>query len=709
MHFQYDITLLTLSLLACTIAALIIFDFVERLYIAPNSSRNKLLPIFALVIGSSIWANHILLSFAFKLDLGEARNAFPSMTIIAWGFACITAFLNLNAASKRQLAPLTIVVSATLAGLSTLGLYYFDSASIHGFATMPSPDSFSTLVSLAFTIMIITGLIFTLNRIKDYSGVNPIPVKLLTALIVSLGVVAVHVAFDQAFAHGEAVTEATIYTQFMGIIVALVLLSIILIAFIFVLFFEKYGKQLFKFSFFNHPDESINAQGTVDSLTKLANRNGFQQQLETARKRSERGGTTFALAYIDLDHFKPINDQYGHQVGDVVLTAVAQRLNAAVRGCDFVARIGGDEFVAIIEEIKSNEDINPIADRIVQSIKEPFSINNLTVEISCSVGIALYPQDGDLAKLMVCADAAMYKAKESGKNQFKFYDADIESASDQMLELQRDLCIAIEKSEFSLSYQPKMDCKTLAPLGAEALIRWNHPTKGEVLPKTFIAAAERFGLINEISDWVIDETCRMIASAKQGGLDLNISINLSSHQFRNPNLVKDVLKTLKYYDLDTHNLTFEIKETIAIRNQEQFKLLLEKFNEAGIKVVLDDFGLHPISLAYLQDLNVTEIKLDKSFVADADQGKNAKSLIDAVVKLAHALNLRVVAEGVETQAQHDALVELNCDYMQGYLFSMPVKEVELIALYKQMQANQYLPKAKVSNKFSPADHGTIAA
>jgi len=311
---------------------------------------------------------------------------------------------------------------------------------------------------------------------------------------------------------------------------------------------------------------------------------------------------------------------------------------------------------------------------------------------------------------MVCADAAMYKAKENGKNQSKFYDSDIESASEQMLELQRDLCLALERNEFILKYQPKIDCKTQAPLGAEALIRWNHPIKGEILPKSFLPAAERFGLINEINDWIVDETCRMISHAKeQSGINLNVSINLSSHQFRNPNLVKDILKTIKFYDLDSENLTFEIKETSAIRNQEQFKLLLGKFNEAGIKVVLDDFGLHPISLAYLQDLNVNEIKLDKSFVSDINQDKSSRSLIDALIKLAHALDLHVVAEGVETEAQRDALVELGCDYMQGYLFSEPVQEVKLFALYKHLQSNQLQINFETSEQISTSEYKAIPA
>jgi diguanylate cyclase (GGDEF)-like protein len=437
----------------------------------------------------------------------------------------------------------------------------------------------------------------------------------------------------------------------------------------------------------------------TDGLTNLPNRSGFHHNLANAINRSERSGKTIALAYIDLDHFKPINDNFGHQVGDVILASSASRLNAAVRGCDSLARIGGDEFIAIIEGIKSNEDIFPIVERIVNSIRQPFLIDSQKIEISCSVGIAIYPGDGDTEKLMSCADAAMYKAKENGKNQFRFYDAEIESAADQMLELQRDLIVAIENKEFSLQFQPKVSCETLALVGAEALIRWNHPTKGLISPTNFIPAAERFGLINQINNWVIQEACSTIRRAKESDIDLNISINLSRLQFRNSSLIDDTIKWLDMYGVPAQNLTLEIKETTAVRNEAQFKLLLAKFKAANIKIALDDFGLHPFTLEYLQDLNIDEIKLDNVFVAKVNENPDSHALVDAVIRLAHAFNLNVVAEGVETEAQYNALSELGCDHMQGYLFSKPISEERLFKQFNQLQIN-----FDFTNQLSIADY-----
>ena len=709
MRLSYDYWLLLISMITACVSLYITMGFITRLYLSTNSAKKILLPIFSLAVGGGIWANHFLVSISI-----HANNHLhsPMMAVLGLVFANIIAFSLLSVASKSHARVDHFIASGLISGLSDFGLFYCSNAAFHG-AQNIYHIGLMAAISAGMSISLISLITLLMYWVKSYAGKHPHLVKLMLCLVIALSIISIHFVYSNAILskmEGVVASNLQLNRQIIGISIALGMICLFMMLFIFTLFYEKYGKNLFIFSFFNrakNTDDS--AQNAVDSLTNLPNRRAFELQLESAAKRSIRTGTSFALAYIDLDHFKPVNDQHGHHIGDVVLLKAAERLNTAVRGCDFVARIGGDEFVAIIEDIKSSDDITPIAERIVKSIKETFAVNQLKIEISCSVGIAIFPKDGDTEKLMVCADAAMYKAKEAGKDRFRFYDADIESASDQLLELQSELCVAIEKSEFILAYQPKIDCKTQAPIGVEALIRWKHPTKGEILPATFLAAAERFGLINEINNWVVDECCRVIVQAKEVGIQLNVSINLSSHQFRNPNLIKDILKTLKFYDLAANSLSFEIKETIAINNQEQFKLMLQKFEEAGIKVALDDFGLHPISLSYLQELNVSEIKLDRSFISDITHNKNSKSLIDAVIKLAHALDLQVVAEGVETEAQRDIIVELGCDYMQGFLFAKPVTVDALFTLYQTLQANQTLPKAQVSSPFLAANHGIITA
>ncbi|MGQ0442922.1 MAG: EAL domain-containing protein, partial [Methylophilaceae bacterium] len=666
MQLDYDIWLLLISALAGTVAVLVAFNLVARIFTSSIALKKVLLPSFALLAGTALWANHLLISYAFHHE--SQRSGSTALTFTIWVLAIVIGFIVLNDASKRDFKISTLLGNSAIAGLCTFGMFYCDMACIYSTSGLLF-DNFAVPFTLLFTTGVITAIAMLFFWIKSYNGRYQILVRLFTAHIIALSIIAIHFAFYHAIMPSTELNydgNAYINAKLMGIIVALSFVSVFLLLFVVILFAEKYSHQLFKFSFFDaNKNAALLTQQVLDSLTKLPNRKSFQQHLESAAKRSDRAGTTFALAYIDLDHFKPINDQYGHHVGDAVLTTIAHRLNTAMRGCDFLARIGGDEFVAIFEEIKSDDDISPIADRIIKSIRESFTVLTVPIEISCSMGIAIYPKDGDLDNLIVCADAAMYKAKEGGKNQFRFFDTEIESTSKQTILMQRELRNAIGNNEFFLALQPKVDCETQSPIGAEALIRWRHPSKGIILPDGFLPDAKRFGLINQINDWVLEECCRIIYRAKKTGIDLNLSINLANEQFRNPNLVEEIKLLLKKYKLAAHNLTFEIKEATAIKNQAQFKLLLSKFKKAQIKVALDDFGSHPISLTYLQDLQVDEVKLDKVFVHDIDSNTGTKALIDAVIRLAHALNLSVVAEGVETEKERETLVSLGCNHMQG--------------------------------------------
>lgn len=692
MSVNYDILLLTVSVMAGSASITMAFGLLDRASRATEKANAFMLAGMSLALSIGVLANHFIILLSANLG---APTQFSWDLLHAWLFSIgISAcFVYLTILRKPQ--TFNILLGGLVSGLCDMGLFYSSHLAIHGkgvFSLNPLMMTITTFVSIA----VLSLALFQFRWIKSYAGPYRISAKILVATCISLGILCIHFVSNTAFIDSASNTMqitqhiSTYNDQLTAIAIALGMVCLFLTALILVLFYEKQGKNIFAFSLFHSAPEMAQAEqfSLQDSLTKLPNRRSFDSHLDSAKKRCTRSGKSFALAYIDLDYFKPINDTYGHHIGDAVLTITAERLNNAVRGCDFVARIGGDEFVAIIEEIENREDAKPIADRIVNSIKEAYYIDHLNIELSCSIGIALYPKDSDIDKLLVCADAAMYKAKDQGKNQYKFYDSEIETANDLMLNMQSDLCLAIENKEFSLAYLPKIDCHSLTAIGAEALIRWNHPSKGEILPNDFLPAAEHFGMIQKINDWVIDECCSMLANAKESDLDLNVSINLSSHQFRDPSLVKNIIQTIKDYDLSPSNISFEIKETIAINNQPQFKSLLEKFKHAGIKVILDDFGLLPMSLNYLLDLDIDEVKIDKSFIAMINKDHSAKALIDAIFKLTHALGFKATAEGIETEEQQDAIIDLGCDYMQGYLFSKPVKEAKLFELYRKLQFKQ---------------------
>lgn len=433
---------------------------------------------------------------------------------------------------------------------------------------------------------------------------------------------------------------------------------------------------------------SLDRIATTDVLTKLPNRTAFKQQLEAGIRRCKRLNSSLAVAFIDLDDFKPINDIYGHHTGDEVIKMVAQRLNGAVRHCDLIGRIGGDEFLALIEDIKSNQDIVTIVERIIDSLRQPFYVDHHELHVSASVGIAVYPRDGNIDRLLIAADSAMYHAKSAGKNQFRFYDAEMELASDRLMEMQRDLKLALDRNEFELYFQPKIDSKSGLLAGVEALLRWQHPSKGWVAPSVFIVAAERFGLMNQISHWVIEESCRTLHRMRSMGIHLQISINLSVQQFRNPDLVKNVLQVLKRYELPNACLMFEIREANGLSNHEQFNTRLAEFRNAGIDIAMDHFGIGDSSIAGLRKLNISQVKLDQSITNKVGEDAQSYNIADALIRFAHALDLLVIAQGVETEAQRKALVELNCDQMQGFFFGRPVPESRLPQLLKQIVLTQ---------------------
>ena len=437
----------------------------------------------------------------------------------------------------------------------------------------------------------------------------------------------------------------------------------------------------------NHSKEYLSQIAMVDTLTQLPNSRALMQHLESATMRCARTGTSLAVAFVDIDNFKKINDSLGHQIGDEVLQEVAKRLVAAVRGYDEVARIGGDEFIALIENISSDEDCIMIVERMIRSIREACAIKHPGINLSASIGVAMYPRDGNIEQLISAADIAMHSAKKNGKNQFWFFDAEIALVSDQLLEMQYDLKNALANDELKLHYQIKIDSVSREPIGAEALLRWQHPVRGLLYPADFMQAAERFGLSCAINAWVIEESCRTLHCLNYLPTPFSISINLSHQQLRNANLVNEISVMLKRFDLPTSSVIFEISESSAIKNESLLNSLLDNFKAADIKIAIDDFGTQPTSLAYLKNLNVSELKLDPTFIANIDSNHKIRGIVQAIIELAHLLELNVVAEGVETEGQRKTLVELGCDQMQGFLISRPLPEERLIHLIKNLSAH----------------------
>jgi diguanylate cyclase (GGDEF)-like protein len=420
------------------------------------------------------------------------------------------------------------------------------------------------------------------------------------------------------------------------------------------------------------------AATSLDSLTQLPTRVFFEMRLASAARACAGRRRRIALLFIDLDGFKPVNDTFGHSCGDQVLEQVGRRLRTMAGSNDVAARVGGDEFLFLLSDVGNEESVARAAKRLIESISRPYKVEDREINISCSVGIALYPDSCSHTKLIARADAAMYSAKRSGGSRHCFYSPALDADAHETFEILRDLRQALARNELELMYQPKIDAKTGLVTAAEALLRWKHPSRGVVAPSVFVAVAERFGLIGAIGDWVINDACRQAREWRDKGLRMRVAINLSAHQMRQDHIVETIAEALRRHRIHPSLLTCEITESAAMEDTKATQETFHRLGELGAHLSIDDFGTGYSSLSYLRRLPAEELKIDRSFVQDLEHSPDARAVVDAVVKLAHALGLKVVAEGVENPRQQQVLAELGCDELQGFLFAKPMSARALL-------------------------------
>ncbi|WP_231872234.1 MULTISPECIES: EAL domain-containing protein [unclassified Oleiphilus] len=411
-----------------------------------------------------------------------------------------------------------------------------------------------------------------------------------------------------------------------------------------------------------------------DSLTGLANRRLFIDRLHQSILNARRHQKLTALFFLDLDQFKRINDTLGHQAGDQLLLTVADRLKSCVRKQDTVARLGGDEFTILLNDISDIDKISAIAQTILDTLKEPVRLGKHEVIVSTSIGITLAPTDSiNSETLMKNADLALYMAKENGRDGYHFFTEALNLRANKLLEIENELREAIKNNDFYLNYQPQINLKTGEISSVEALIRWEHATKGDISPADFIPVAEETGLIVQIGEWVLRNACKEIMQLNAlTGRSLRVAVNLSPRQFDDPELVNVVSSALEHSGLAAENLEIEVTESMLMNDIDAVIAQLNSIKSTGSTITIDDFGSGYSSLSYLKSLPVDILKIDQSFVYDIPDDLNAMEIASAVIAVAHKLNLKVVAEGVENIDQRDFLVINKCDYAQGYFFSRPL-------------------------------------
>ena len=441
-------------------------------------------------------------------------------------------------------------------------------------------------------------------------------------------------------------------------------------------------------------EEEMRHMAHYDSLTGLPNRNLLNDRIEQAIEMARRNKHRVGVLFIDLDHFKTINDTLGHHIGDLLLSQVAQRMSYMLRATDTLGRLGGDEFLFLAPALDSPDKLEVIAAKFIEILAQPIAVGPHMLHVTPSIGVCCYPDHGtDRATLMRNADTAMYFAKSSGRNNFKMYTQSLNADVDNRFQIENALRYALGQDEFSLHYQPLMDTRSDSVFGVEALLRWDSKALGRLSPAQFIPIAEESGQIIPIGSWVLREACQQVKAWRElHGRDYMLAVNLSPQQFRQPDLVSVVAGILAETGFPPHALELEITESSLMHNVSEVIATLHQLVALGVRLAIDDFGTGYSSLAYLRHFPVHKLKVDQSFVRDIGQDNRGLGIVSTIISLSATLGLEVIAEGVETQNQCDELVRRGCHFLQGYLFSRPLPVAEAQAF---LQAHQiFLPIGK---------------
>jgi diguanylate cyclase (GGDEF)-like protein len=671
---SYSPTLVIISLCVAILASYTALDLSGRIATAKGRAVHLWTAGGAIAMGVGVWSMHFIGMLAFNLPVDLGYDI--SITLLSLLIGVLSSGFALWLVSQPQLPAWQLAFGALVMGAGISAMHYTGMAAMR---MQPGIDYDPALfgASLMIAVGASGAALWIAFRLRQHAPY----VRLIrggAAVIMGIAIVGMHYTGMAAarFADGSFCGAAVNGLNGKGLdnlvlITTLAVLSIALLTSILDARLEARTASLAQS--LTEANRELTQLALHDTLTGLPNRTLLADRIDQAMSRVQEEGGCFALMFIDLDGFKPVNDAFGHHMGDLLLREVALRLREDLRSQDTLARIGGDEFVLLVQLTEQIDALN-LASRQVGLIARPFRVAEHDLQISASIGIALFPGSGQNAsELLMNADAAMYHAKNAGKNGYSFFDASMNSNARKQLQLLQDLRNAVEHQQFSLHYQPKFDAANGRPVGAEALLRWEHPTQGMLLPDKFIELAEKTGLIIPIGEWVLNEACRQMREwYVMGYTGWRIAVNLSAIQFCHAGLVQSVARALATHHLPANSLTLEITETTAMSDADASMTVLQELSEMGVDLSIDDFGTGYSSLMYLKRLPANELKIDRGFVRDLEHDSDDAAIVSAIVALGQALGLRIVAEGVETGSQQDFLTQLGCDSLQGYLLGHPL-------------------------------------
>ena len=677
---QYDQILVVISFIVAIMAAYTALNMAGRVSTNPGRVGWFWLTGGGIALGIGIWAMHFIGMLAMELTMSMSYD--PLLTGLSMLIAVGSSLFALWLVSSPQLRLRRLLPGSLVMGCGIAGMHYTGMAALE-----VSPPIQWDMRWIALSLLIALGAslaaLWLTFRLRHEAALVA-QMRAGAAILMGIAIAGMHYTGMMAaqFPMQHTVMHYGVDGNWLALLVSVVALSILGITLLVSMLDARLqARTSLLASSLAEANRELAQLALHDPLTRLPNRVLLEDRLDQAINKARREGSFFALMFMDLDGFKTVNDAYGHDVGDRLLVAVTERLLQPLKGQYTLARIGGDEFV-LLAEVNAPDEAATLADALVRAIDQPFTLDRYDLVVTLSVGIALYPHDGkNERELMFNADAAMYHTKHMGRNGYHFFQPSMNTLAQTQLLLMSDLWLAQERNELRLFYQPKFQAPAGPVVGFEALLRWQHGVHGLLTPDRFLPLAEKTGLIIPIGNWVIDEACRQLSEwRQQGHLHWTVAVNLSTLQFEQPGLVDHVMDCLARHHVPPQSLILEVTETTAMTNPDESVRVLTELTDAGVKASIDDFGTGYSSLLYLKRLPACELKIDRAFVKELSRDGDDATIVSAIVALARTLNLKVVAEGVETQAQQEFLTELGCHTLQGYLLGKPISAQEATQL-----------------------------
>jgi diguanylate cyclase len=681
---SYNLLLVALSYLVAVLASYTALDLTGRINSATGNAARWWLAGGATAMGIGIWSMHFIGMLAFSLPIQLGYD--PTITTLSLAIAIALSAFALHLVCQPSLPWRRLMLGAFIMGTGVACMHYTGMAAMQ---MMPGITYDHALFAASVLIAILASgaALWIAFRLRQ-DGAHTRRLRMGAAVVMGAAIVGMHYTgmFAAQFPIGSICGAAYngINNVWLAMLIVVVTIAVLAIALITSVLDSRLESRTSMLTLsLAQANQDLTYLALHDNLTKLPNRVLLEDRIEQAVKASDRDGSRFAVMFMDLDGFKTVNDAYGHHIGDQLLVEIAQRLREVVHAKDTVARVGGDEFV-FITPVTEDSDAAVLASQLLRAVDEPVYVADHELNVSGSIGIAMCPDDGrNQRELMSNADAAMYYAKASGSNTFCYFEASMQQNVHDQLQMLQDLRKAIAHRELRLHYQPKIRAPHGPTLGAEALLRWQHPTRGLIAPNDFIPLAEKTGLIVPIGEWVLDEACRQMKAWRDAGhVDWTISVNLSPVQFEHPRLMQWVHDTLSRHQLAPHYLTLEITESTAMRDVEASLATLEKLSAMGVNISIDDFGTGYSSLLYLKRFPASELKIDRGFVCELEHDSEDAAIVSAIVALGRTLNLKIVAEGVETKEQQTFLTKLGCNSLQGFLLGPPMNADDFLDTLK---------------------------